>query len=74
MVFAMHERAAQAAEATVDTQRRRYPWIWFERGGWWFKIFGEVFGPFASAARARDSLGLARQLDSDWYGEDRDAR
>jgi len=58
----------------VDTGRRRYPFIWFERGGWWFKIFGEVFGPFANATRAHDSFVLARRLDSGWYGEGRDAR
>ena len=58
----------------MDTVRRAYPYIWFERGGWWFKIFDEVFGPFGSAAGARESFGLARRLDAGWYGEDRGAR
>ena len=44
--------AARPVEAAVDTMRRAYPYIWYERGGWWFKIFGEVFGPFGSAAGA----------------------
>lgn len=66
--------AARPVEAAVDTMRRAYPYIWYERGGWWFKIFGEVFGPFGSAAGAHESLGLARRLDAGWYGEDRGAR
>ena len=42
------------------------PFIWFERGGWWFKAFGECFGPYKDQLEARYNLlviwGLSQQL------------
>ncbi len=43
-----------------------HPFIWFENGGWWFKIFGECFGPYWDLADARYQLlviqGLSQRL------------
>ncbi len=43
-----------------------HPFVWFEDGGWWFKIFGESFGPYRELAEARYQLlvieGLRQQL------------
>ncbi len=43
-----------------------HPFVWFENGGWWFKIFGECFGPYQSLLEARHHFlvikGLSRQL------------
>ena len=40
--------------------------VWFEDGGWWFKTFGERFGPYPDCSEARYQLlvikGLSRQL------------
>jgi hypothetical protein len=40
--------------------------IWFETGGWWFKILGERFGPYRNPLDARYHLlvieGLSQQL------------
>lgn len=42
------------------------PFVWFENGGWWFKIFGECFGPYWKLVDARYNLlviqGLSQQL------------
>jgi hypothetical protein len=42
------------------------PLVWFERGGWWFKILGECFGPYKEVTEARYHLlvieGLSLQL------------
>ena len=42
------------------------PFVWFENGGWWFKIFGECFGPYWELVDARYYLlvvqGLNHQL------------
>jgi hypothetical protein len=44
----------------------QHPFIWFERGGWWFKVFGEGFGPYPDLVEARYHLlviqGLSQQL------------
>lgn len=46
--------------------RLHYPFIWFETGGWWFKAFGECFGPYQDPLDARYNLlviqGLSQQL------------
>ncbi len=43
-----------------------HPFVWFEHGGWWFKVFGECFGPYSGMSEARHSLlviqGLSQQL------------
>jgi hypothetical protein len=43
-----------------------HPFVWFENGGWWFKIFGECFGPYWELVDARYNLlviqGLSQQL------------
>ncbi|MDQ5909073.1 MAG: hypothetical protein QG599_1167 [Pseudomonadota bacterium] len=43
-----------------------HPFVWFEDGGWWFKVFGESFGPYRDLADARYQLlvieGLRQQL------------
>ncbi|MFZ1642656.1 MAG: hypothetical protein WAV07_14730 [Candidatus Contendobacter sp.] len=48
------------------THKLQHPFIWFERGGWWFKVFSECFGPYPDAIEARYHLlviqGLSRQL------------
>jgi len=40
--------------------------IWFENGGWWFRILGECFGPYKEMIEARYNLliiqGLSFQL------------
>lgn len=40
--------------------------VWFENGGWWFKILGECFGPYKEMLEARYNLliiqGLSFQL------------
>jgi hypothetical protein len=44
----------------------QHPFIWFERDGWWFKVFNECFGPYQDLVEARHHLlviqGLSRQL------------
>ena len=44
----------------------KQPLVWFERGGWWFKILGECFGPYRDRIEARYNLlviqGLSLQL------------
>ena len=44
-----------------------YPFVWHEKGGWWFKIFGECFGPYDLPSDARYNLEtiavLGRYLD-----------
>ncbi len=44
----------------------KHPFVWFERGGWWFKILGECFGPYQDRIEARYNLlviqGLSLQL------------
>lgn len=44
----------------------QYRFIWFERDGWWFKVFGECFGPYPELPEARYNLlviqGLSQQL------------
>ncbi|MBK8753599.1 MAG: hypothetical protein IPL99_18965 [Candidatus Competibacteraceae bacterium] len=46
--------------------RINHPFIWFETDGWWFKAFGECFGPYKNLLEARYSLlvmrGLSQQL------------
>jgi hypothetical protein len=43
-----------------------HPFVWFEKGGWWFKMFGECFGPYRDLLDARYNLlviqGLSQQL------------
>lgn len=43
-----------------------HPFVWYENGGWWFKVFGECFGPYQSLIEARHHFlvikGLSRQL------------
>jgi hypothetical protein len=50
----------------LGAPRIQYPFIWFERGGWWFKVFNECFGPYPDRVEARYHLlviqGLSRQL------------
>ncbi len=47
-------------------QKLQHPFVWFEQGGWWFKVFGECFGPYQELREARYNLlviqGLSRQL------------
>lgn len=47
-------------------RKPHHPFVWFENGGWWFKMFGECFGPYCDLADARYQLlviqGLSRQL------------
>ncbi len=38
------------------------PFIWFERGSWWFRMFGERFGPYVRLADARHCLRLAQAM------------
>jgi len=49
-----------------EKNRTSYPFVWFDRTGWWFKAFDECFGPYARPAEARHNLlviqGLSRQL------------
>lgn len=44
----------------------KQPLVWFERGGWWFKVLGECFGPYQDVLEARYNLlviqGLSLQL------------
>ncbi len=44
----------------------QHPFVWFERGGWWFKVLGECFGPYKDMVEARYNLlviqGLSLQL------------
>lgn len=44
----------------------QHPFVWFEDGGWWFKILGECFGPYKDMIEARYNLlviqGLSMQL------------
>jgi len=44
----------------------QHAFVWFERGGWWFKVFGECFGPYPNPIEARYYLqvirGLSQQL------------
>ncbi len=46
--------------------RINHPFIWFETDGWWFKVFGECFGPYKNLIEARYNLlvihGLSQQL------------
>ena len=48
------------------THKFQHPLVWFERGGWWFKVFNEYFGPYPDLVEARYHLlviqGLSRQL------------
>jgi hypothetical protein len=48
------------------THKFQHLLIWFERGGWWFKVFSECFGPYPDPVEARYHLlviqGLSRQL------------
>lgn len=48
------------------SRKLQHPFVWFENGGWWFKTFGECFGPYQDIADARHQLlviqGLSRQL------------
>lgn len=44
------------------SQNSYYPFIWFDRGGWWFKAYDECFGPYEHAADARYSLSVLQQL------------
>ena len=43
-----------------------HPFVWFENGGWWFRVFGECFGPYQGLIEARYNLlviqGLSQQL------------
>lgn len=43
-----------------------HPFVWFENGGWWFKMLGECFGPYRDPLEARYNLlviqGLGQQL------------
>ncbi|MBZ4194863.1 MAG: hypothetical protein LAE24_11250 [Candidatus Contendobacter sp.] len=43
-----------------------HPFIWFENGGWWFKVFDECFGPYQNMIEARHNFlvikGLSQQL------------
>lgn len=45
-----------------------HPFVWFENGGWWFKVFGECFGPYQGLIEARYNLlviqGLSQQLQA----------
>jgi hypothetical protein len=47
-------------------RKPHHPFVWFENGGWWFKIFGQCFGPYWDLADARYQLlviqGLSQQL------------
>lgn len=47
-------------------QKPQHRFIWFEQDGWWFKVFGECFGPYPELGEAHYNLlviqGLSRQL------------
>jgi hypothetical protein len=47
-------------------QKLQHRFIWFEQDGWWFKVFGECFGPYPELREARYNLsviqGLSQQL------------
>ncbi len=46
--------------------KSQHPFVWFEESGWWFKVFGECFGPYPELPEARYNLlviqGLSQQL------------
>ena len=46
--------------------KSQHPFVWFEESGWWFKVFGECFGPYPELTEARYNLlviqGLSQQL------------
>ncbi len=48
------------------TNKLQQPLVWFEHGGWWFKVLGECFGPYKEMIEARYNLlviqGLSFQL------------
>ncbi len=41
-----------------------HPFVWFENGGWWFKTFGERFGPYQDPIEARYNLLVIQGLSS----------
>lgn len=43
--------------------RTYYPFVWFDRGGWWFKALGEHFGPYECSLEARHNLGVIMELE-----------
>lgn len=49
-----------------SNRKLHHPFVWFENGGWWFKIFGERFGPYWELVDARYNLlvihGLSKRL------------
>lgn len=57
---------------THDHHKLQHPFVWFESGGWWFKTFGECFGPYRDMTDARYQLlviqGLSRQLHTTTAG------
>lgn len=46
--------------------KSQHSFVWFENSGWWFKAFGECFGPYSELVEARYNLlvieGLSQQL------------
>jgi hypothetical protein len=66
----LRRRARQVTGERSNSMRGSYkfhhPFVWFEKGGWWFKIFGECFGPYRDLLDARYHLlviqGLSQQL------------
>jgi hypothetical protein len=51
------------------SDRTCYPFVWFDRSGWWFKVFDERFGPYEYPVDAQHNLrmiwGLSRQLHNE---------
>ncbi|MFO1370880.1 MAG: hypothetical protein U1F42_00190 [Candidatus Competibacteraceae bacterium] len=49
-----------------SNHKTQHSFIWFTDGGWWFKVFGECFGPYRDLGEARYNLlviqGLSQQL------------
>ncbi len=48
--------------AMVGQKRTYYPFIWFTRGGWWFKAFDEYFGPYPRLIDAQYNLLVLERL------------
>ena len=46
--------------------KSQHSFVWIENSGWWFKAFGECFGPYSELVEARYNLlvieGLSQQL------------
>ena len=46
-----------------------YPFVWFAKGGWWFKVFDECFGPYQYSVDAQHNLLIIRTLSRQLYNE-----